>query len=156
MDSQFSVADTVFGRTHQLLEKSMQLRWARQGLLAANIANAETPNYRALDIDFKATMAELVHSMEARKAEEALPFALRETDPRHLQPPETRALPTEPGHIVFSAGDTHSFGNDSNSVELEEQIARQQMNATLYTATVRLMQRKIQGFNDMLDSLGRV
>jgi len=36
------------------LERYMDLLAARQRLVASNIANADTPGYRALDIDFQA------------------------------------------------------------------------------------------------------
>ena len=35
----------------------MALRMKRMNLLTANIANADTPNYKARDIDFRAAMA---------------------------------------------------------------------------------------------------
>jgi flagellar basal-body rod protein FlgB len=43
------------------LERYMSLLGARQKLVAANIANADTPGYKTLDIDFK---AELQRQME--------------------------------------------------------------------------------------------
>jgi len=36
---------------------ALQLRSQRQELLAANIANADTPNYKAVDIDFRQALA---------------------------------------------------------------------------------------------------
>lgn len=37
---------------------ALQLRSKRTEILAANLANADTPNYRARDIDFKAALAQ--------------------------------------------------------------------------------------------------
>ncbi|OIQ81049.1 flagellar basal body rod protein FlgB [mine drainage metagenome] len=37
-------------------EKALSLQGYRQQLLASNIANADTPNYKAVDIDFAAAM----------------------------------------------------------------------------------------------------
>jgi flagellar basal-body rod protein FlgB len=37
---------------------ALKLRSQRTEVLAANLANADTPNYRARDIDFKAALAE--------------------------------------------------------------------------------------------------
>jgi flagellar basal-body rod protein FlgB len=52
------------------------LRAYRQELLASNIANADTPNYKARDIDFKSA---LEGAMAGRPA-----FAMSRTSPRHL------------------------------------------------------------------------
>lgn len=37
-------------------QNALSIRSQRQELIAANIANADTPNYKARDIDFKAAM----------------------------------------------------------------------------------------------------
>lgn len=50
---------------------ALNLRSYRQELLASNIANADTPNYKARDIDFKSAL----QSALAGKAEGALPMA---------------------------------------------------------------------------------
>ena len=62
------IIDGLFGSNTTLLEKSMSLRTARHGLLASNIANAETPNYRAVDIDFKGTMENYLQKKQAETA----------------------------------------------------------------------------------------
>jgi flagellar basal-body rod protein FlgB len=45
--------DNVFG----INEQALRLRQQRTELLASNLANAETPHYKARDIDFRAAMA---------------------------------------------------------------------------------------------------
>ena len=50
----------MFNRIDQELDlssKALSLRSYRQELLASNIANADTPNYKARDFDFKAALA---------------------------------------------------------------------------------------------------
>jgi flagellar basal-body rod protein FlgB len=44
--------DNVFG----ISEQALRLRQQRTELLASNLANAETPHYKARDIDFRAAM----------------------------------------------------------------------------------------------------
>ncbi|MCO6061594.1 flagellar basal body rod protein FlgB, partial [Pseudomonas sp. MOB-449] len=63
-------------RMHQL---ALGLRAERQQVLANNIANADTPNFKARDFDFA---AELARAAQAQPA--AGPQALRTTDARHL------------------------------------------------------------------------
>ena len=44
---------TIFDRTMQLLHRTLDLREARQRVIASNIANEETPGYRAADLNFQ-------------------------------------------------------------------------------------------------------
>ena len=41
-------------------QKALNLRAYRQELLASNIANADTPHYKARDVDFKAALGDAV------------------------------------------------------------------------------------------------
>lgn len=60
------------------LTKGANLRGYRQELLASNIANADTPNYKARDIDFKAALAGAVSGRAAGV------LAMTRTAERHL------------------------------------------------------------------------
>jgi flagellar basal-body rod protein FlgB len=54
-NSQSQEGNKMSGRIDNLFEfnqSALNLRAARQELIAANIANADTPNYKARDIDF--------------------------------------------------------------------------------------------------------
>lgn len=143
--------DAIFNRTTQLLEKSMSLRMARHGLIASNVANAETPNYRALDINFEGTMAQYVD--QAKKA----PLDLKQTDPRHfsLDGLSLQEKLRARHHILYQAADSASIGNDNNSVDLEAEIAKSQENTLLYTATTQLLARKLKGLSGIMDSVSR-
>jgi flagellar basal-body rod protein FlgB len=62
----------------RVLQSALNLRTYRQELLASNIANADTPHYKARDIDFKTALAGVLGAPGG-----ALPLA--KTDPAHLQ-----------------------------------------------------------------------
>ena len=65
---------------------ALNRRAYRQEMLASNIANADTPNYKARDIDFKGA---LEGALSAR-SEEVL--GLARTSPRHLGSETTQAF----------------------------------------------------------------
>ncbi len=68
-------------------EAALQLRSYRQQLLASNIANADTPHYKARDIDFANTLKEklgLVHTSDNVSKK----LALTKTSPAHIPPLE--------------------------------------------------------------------
>lgn len=60
-------------------QKALSLRANRQQLLASNIANADTPNYKARDIDFASALKRAENASAAGQA-------LSVSHPRHLQP----------------------------------------------------------------------
>jgi flagellar basal-body rod protein FlgB len=62
--------ENVFG----IHEQALMLHGQRLGVLATNMANADTPNYKARDIDFSAVLA---HS-------DAAPMPLAVTDGAHI------------------------------------------------------------------------
>jgi flagellar basal-body rod protein FlgB len=53
------------------LERYMDLLATRQKLVASNIANAETPGYRTVDIDFESEFRSLVAGAQPRVVEVA-------------------------------------------------------------------------------------
>lgn len=59
------------------MSKALNLHAQRQQLLAGNIANADTPNYKAVDIDFS-------HALQAAMGP-GNPVGLSRTAPGHLQ-----------------------------------------------------------------------
>ena len=52
----------IFGGTIKILERSLDLRAERHNIILSNIANIDTPNYKAKDIVFE---SELKKSMES-------------------------------------------------------------------------------------------
>ena len=145
--------EKLFGRTEQLLEKAMSLRMIRQGFIASNIANAETPGYRAIDVDFKATMAQLVDKMDRA---EAAQLELVQTDPKHLDAAGEPAGTQDGERILFAAADDMSIGNDSNSVNREQELARLQMNTTEYMALLQILTKELSGLQGVIESSSKV
>lgn len=64
-------------------QKALNIRVYRQELLASNIANADTPHYKARDIDFKSALGT---ALSARSQDSA---GLARTNSRHLLGEET-------------------------------------------------------------------
>lgn len=62
----------------RLNETALNLRAQRQQLLASNIANADTPNYKARDMDFSKSLQSALTRTDASAS------AMSKTDPAHL------------------------------------------------------------------------
>lgn len=96
---------------------ALELRSRRMGILASNIANASTPNFKARDIDFNS-------ALDARLA------AANGGDPVMLSERFVYRRPTMPAL-------------DGNTVELgREQVAFAE-NALAYSATLSFVQGKV-------------
>jgi len=74
----------MVGKLDQMLhfqETALSLRAQRQQLLASNIANADTPNYKARDIDFNKA---LQGALKRSDSSAAAPGELQKTAISHL------------------------------------------------------------------------
>lgn len=55
-----------FERAFSIHDDAMMMRGKRSSILASNIANADTPNYKARDIDFKSMLQQVDHQKTAQ------------------------------------------------------------------------------------------
>ena len=112
----------------------MALRARRMELLAANIANADTPGYKARDIDFAAALR------QARGQARAVD--LRLTHPRLLAP-GARAVPVVDAPILYRVPSQPSM--DGNTVESHREHAAFMDNAVRYQASLNFLDGRIRG-----------
>jgi len=121
-------ADMLFDRTSQGLQKSMDLAWKRNEAIASNVANAETPGYRAVDVDFAG---------ELEKAFERDTSPVTRTNPKHLD--------------VGEAGNSHLVADlsgatkaDGNNVDIDIQMGQLDFNRNVYVRGADLLRRKLR------------
>lgn len=118
----------IFDRTMQLLERTLDLRGARQRVIASNLANEETPGYRANDLTF---MDQLQSAQKGR-----LPVALAVTQSSHIGPRGAQGVQSVTGRLhEVPAGD---LPLDANSVNLELEMAKLSDNAMHYNAAATI------------------
>jgi len=112
-------------------EKALQVRGYRQQLLASNIANADTPNYKARDIDFKKVL---------QMAQSGQGMAMAQTSARHL----------DGGSDSGIAGIKPMYRNsvqpsiDGNTVDMNVEQAQFAENSMYYMTTLQFINGKIQ------------
>lgn len=117
-----SMLDNIFG----VHEQAVQLRQRRISLLGENIANADTPNFKAKDLDFKALMNN-ERSMSARR-----------THDMHID----NKLGNKSG-LVYRVPNNPAA--DGNTVELNFQQAEFGKESARYTATLQFLENRIGG-----------
>ncbi|MCX7627799.1 MAG: flagellar basal body rod protein FlgB [Methylophilaceae bacterium] len=119
-------------RAFAFQEKVLALRGYRQQLLASNIVNADTPNYKAVDIDFAKAL------QMARTGREAV--TLHKTSPRHLDAAGGAGIAgIKP---MYRTAIQPSI--DGNTVDAHFEQAQFTENALQYMATLQFINGKIK------------
>lgn len=114
-------------------EQAARLRGERHELLASNIANADTPNYKARDMDFRQAMA------QAQSPKEPV---LQVSHPNHLQPPPSHTLSASDPKSLYRQ--PHGAALDGNTVEMHVEQAKFAENAVNHQATLEFLTGRIQ------------
>ena len=104
----------------------------RMELLAANMANADTPNYKARDIDFKAAL---------QTAEQAPTVTLASTRQGHIQGAGAGAA-TGRADALYRIPDQPSM--DGNTVDAQKESAAIAETATRYQASLTFLDQRIR------------
>ena len=122
-------------RTFGIHAQALQVRSQRMEVLAQNIANADTPNFKARDIDFRAVL-------------------------NGVQGEDLKIAATRQGH--YNAGEATSDGSgllyrvsfntafDGNTVELSVEQAQYGKAAADYQATLQFLESDISGLRKAL------
>jgi flagellar basal-body rod protein FlgB len=110
--------------------KSLALGSQRIELLAANIANADTPNYLARDIDFKSAMA----------AEQSTQVSMANTRAGHIDPAQMGA-----GRATVLYRYPDQPAQDGNTVDAQKEKAAVTETALRYQTSLSLLNMRIRG-----------
>ena len=119
---------TIFDHTMQLVHRTLDLRQARQRVIASNIANEETPGYRAVDLNFLDTL------QSAQQGQG--PVALAVTQGKHIGPRGEGVQRVVGKLSEVPAGD---LPLDANSVNIELEMAKMSDNAMQYSGAAAIM-----------------
>tara|TARA_A100001015_G_scaffold167886_1_gene186602 strand:- start:233 stop:619 length:387 start_codon:yes stop_codon:yes gene_type:complete len=110
----------------KMLGSALSLRAKRNEILASNIANAATPNYKARDIDFET---------EIKKYQKDGPILA--THGQHI----SIQKPVSPGKVQFRKNVNPSL--DGNTVELSVEQLQFAENSMRYQSTLSFLSGKI-------------
>ena len=114
-------------------ERAIAVRNRRVELISQNIANADTPNYKARDLDFK----KLIAGVEGMK--------VMATDKRHY---EIAHLENTPDGLKFRV--PFNSATDGNTVEMSVEQAQYAKATADYQATLMFLENRISGISKAL------
>lgn len=123
-------------------QRALNLRAYRTEVLAGNMANAETPYYKAVDFDFASAMkAQMNGNGGSGKA-----LALMATDPRHFS--------TNPGdgssNVPLQYRNAVQPSVDGNTVDMDVERGQFMDNALQYQSTLTFLNNRISLLNTAL------
>ncbi|MDQ6965570.1 MAG: flagellar basal body rod protein FlgB [Mariprofundaceae bacterium] len=134
-------ASGIFGQHLNTLSNALSARESMQSVHAANIANADTPNYHADTRRFADFLA-------AKQAGSGIAGGT------------TRLAATQPGHIPLAEssswqGQLDSQRNtaqrmDGNSVDIQKEMADMAQNQLMHEMTMRLLKKRLDGMSNLI------
>lgn len=128
-----------FERALGIHEAALSFRTQRAEVLANNIANADTPNYKSRDLDFAAALS----SMTEGQAEQS--FSMSYTQEKHFS--LTTSSRTNPA-LRFRTPTHPSL--DQNTVDADLEQAQYAKNAVDFQASFTFLNDKFKGLMNAL------
>lgn len=124
-------------------QEALNLRHQRQQVLASNIANADTPNYKARDFDFSSELSRVMK--EGRGGGD---LTLARTSERHIGGSGTGGAGAV--DLKYRVPDQPSL--DGNTVDMDRERAQFTDNSVRYQATLTMLNSRIQGLKSAMQS----
>ncbi|MBL4743368.1 MAG: flagellar basal body rod protein FlgB [Cycloclasticus sp.] len=118
--------DSLFG----VHEQALIYRSKRAEVLASNMANADTPGYKARDFDFKS----ILNNLNTPAGH------INQTHSQHI------AFDKTPGSVSLAYRNPISASLDGNTVDTQVEQAKYAQNAMDYQTSLRFLNGKISGY----------
>jgi len=115
-----------------VMQKGLSASWTRNAVIRNNIANVETPNFKASYVEFESLF---------RRAVEQSGFVGTRTHPRHIEI-GTRGLDDLKPRIFQSR--ELSMRNDGNNVDIESENVRLAQNSIFYNTLMEKLNSEIR------------
>jgi len=127
-----------FDKALGIHEDALRLRAQRAGMLASNLANADTPGYKARDIDF-------AQVLKARLDDQSADLRMQSTRVRHMQLNQAAIGSTE---TLYRIPQQPSI--DGNTVEEQVEHAEFMQNTLEFQASFTFLNSKFKGLTKAL------
>ncbi|MCP3739087.1 flagellar basal body rod protein FlgB [Rossellomorea sp. BNER] len=123
----------LFSSTFNVLEAGLNYSSLKQKITSQNIANIDTPNYKAKEVSFNQHFQNALHNLEANR-----------TDPRHF---------------TFSNGSSHptviqkknfQYNHNGNGVDLDKEMTELAKNQIYFNALSDRMNGKFNSLKSVI------
>lgn len=130
---------SLFDDTIAALQKTLNVGSLRHKVLTSNIANIDTPNYKAFEVVMEDALKK--NNRSARSIE------LVRTGPRHLSGRHSSSNP-----IKIKAADSPAINlrADGNTVDLDRTMGKLAENTILYRSAAQIIKKKFTGLKNAI------
>lgn len=125
---------SIFNNTIKTLEKSLDIRARKHEVIISNIANVDTPNYKAFELIVEDELA----NMESNKNLNNL----IKTHPLHLSAESQNDNNFTTSRLQLS--EEVSLRGDGNTVNMEKEMAELAENNIMYRTSANILSQKLQ------------
>jgi len=129
----------LFRDTISLLERSLNLRSLQHRVLASNIANMDTPNYKAVELAVAEEMS--------KKQGSASGIQLVQTQHGHIP---LKHNPSDRIKLKTARPPEFSLRGDGNTVDLDRTMGRLAENTLLYKTAAQIISQKFSGLKNAI------
>lgn len=134
----------LFDKTTNALSASIYFRLLNHNLISSNIANVETPNFKAKKMDFEDILSRAIdlESFKKMDIQKDSHYVLHGNQLKNLKP----NIYDNPNGKVSKSG---------NTVDLEQEMTALAENTLLYKAALQLINKKIAALKYVITEGGR-
>lgn len=130
----------IFNKTVSTLERSLNIRSRKHEVITSNLANADTPNYKAFDLVFNEEVA--------RGEDRGGTLKLATTDNGHM--PDRRQVDLSPKLKKIELPKGISLRGDGNTVDMDREMAKLTENDLMYRASAQILASKFTGLKNAI------
>ena len=129
----------LFKGTLPLLEKALDLRSLKHNVTVSNIANKDTPDYKAFDLVVEEELEKVMGSGKE--------LELKRSDQGHLP---GRRIGGSSVRLGIDNTSQVSFKRDGNTVDIDKEMANLSENNLMYDALAQIISKKFRGLKDVI------
>ena len=128
-----------FDNSIMTLKRALDVTHVRNKVIAENLANSETPGFKAKKVDFEKAMSDANHGAGLQ---------LRKSNPGHIAPKQT-------AYNVRVEESRRPSRADGNNVDQEMEIVNMSENSIIYNSAAETMARRFKLIDFAIDEGGK-
>lgn len=133
--------DAIFDSTVDLAQKALDLRTRRHEVLLSNIANADTPGYKAFDL--------MVEEALSKQAPQSGQLPLQRTREDHLTVGGNSShVSVQPQRVELNGQVT--LRGDGNTVDMDREMSSLAANQLQYRLTSQILSKKFTSLHNII------
>lgn len=137
-------------KSKELIVDALAGRNLRSQMINSNLANVDTPFYKARDIEFETALVNRANEIFKKKDTKELELA--STDANHQKPWKF----PDPNKSTIYLRDGHLARNDANTVDLDVETTEMSKNTMMITALDGVLRRQSNIFSTIIETSSKL